>query len=271
MASYTEHYKLKKPAPEDVIDIADLNENADKIEAALMGKAELEDVGTFLAGSETLAETMKAGDLLAVVWEANGAVDDAWSQDANTVKGTGAVCQVEGGALRLRVGSGNGNNSSAGADKPPAVFINESASQALAAISGAKFLELAFTPVSSPYDSRIGVYINYDGPGDGLFVGYDFQGWYWQVYQNGDADWYNGARKAAPERGVSTTLRLEWNGETLTSATLNGETLFQNVNFSAAAPFSNMGRVALRLGCLEATDTEILVTKMTYTGLEGME
>ena len=35
MATYTDNYNLKKPAPEDFADIADLNENADKIDAAL--------------------------------------------------------------------------------------------------------------------------------------------------------------------------------------------------------------------------------------------
>lgn len=53
MASYTEQYRLKKPAPEDVIDIADLNENADKIEEALTGKAEREEL-------EEATKTIKA-------------------------------------------------------------------------------------------------------------------------------------------------------------------------------------------------------------------
>ena len=44
MATYTKNYKLKKPAPEDFADIADLNENTDKIDAALkdtMNKSKL--------------------------------------------------------------------------------------------------------------------------------------------------------------------------------------------------------------------------------------
>ena len=45
MATYTENYKLKKPAPEDFADIADLNENADKIDAALKDKADLDESG----------------------------------------------------------------------------------------------------------------------------------------------------------------------------------------------------------------------------------
>ena len=44
MATYTDNYNLKKPAPEDFADIADLNENADKIDA-LKDKADLDESG----------------------------------------------------------------------------------------------------------------------------------------------------------------------------------------------------------------------------------
>lgn len=45
MASYTEKYKLKKPAPEDFADIADLNRNMDLLEGVLIKKADLDDEG----------------------------------------------------------------------------------------------------------------------------------------------------------------------------------------------------------------------------------
>ena len=45
MATYTDNYNLKKPAPEDFADIADLNENADKIDVALKDKADLDESG----------------------------------------------------------------------------------------------------------------------------------------------------------------------------------------------------------------------------------
>lgn len=45
MATYTDNYKLKKPALEDFADVADLNENADKIDAALKDKADLDESG----------------------------------------------------------------------------------------------------------------------------------------------------------------------------------------------------------------------------------
>lgn len=223
-----------------------------------------------LFGPESLAAELNAGDVLFLAEEANGAVDDAWNQDPTTVKGTGALCQVEDGGLRLRSGSGNGNSSTTGASDPPAVFIDETASQALALSSGVKFLEMVFTPLTEAADSRFGVYLNYDGPGDGFFVGYDPQGWYWQVYQDGEGGWYSGTRKAAPARGTQTTLRLEWEETTLVRAVLNGEVMFQNVSFSGAAPFAHPGRVALKLGRWGTADTEARVEALTYTDQEGM-
>lgn len=45
MATYTKNYNLKKPAPEDFVDVADLNENADLVDAALKKKADLDESG----------------------------------------------------------------------------------------------------------------------------------------------------------------------------------------------------------------------------------
>lgn len=44
MAEFTANYHLKKPAPEDFYNIADFNENADLIDAALAQKADKDDV-----------------------------------------------------------------------------------------------------------------------------------------------------------------------------------------------------------------------------------
>ena len=45
MATYTQNYNLKKPAPEDFVDVADLNNNADIIDATLKKKADLDESG----------------------------------------------------------------------------------------------------------------------------------------------------------------------------------------------------------------------------------
>ena len=45
MATYTENYNLKKPASSDFVDVADINENSDKLDAALKDKADLDSSG----------------------------------------------------------------------------------------------------------------------------------------------------------------------------------------------------------------------------------
>ena len=45
MSTYTTNYNLKKPSLKDFVDVADLNENADRIDAALKKKADLDESG----------------------------------------------------------------------------------------------------------------------------------------------------------------------------------------------------------------------------------
>lgn len=40
--TYTENYRLRKPAGEDFIDIEDLNHNTEQIDAVLAGKASIQ-------------------------------------------------------------------------------------------------------------------------------------------------------------------------------------------------------------------------------------
>lgn len=202
--------------------------------------------------------------LLLVPYTHNGAMDDEWAQDPTTVQGTGAVCAVEGGQLHLKAGSGNGNNATPGASDCPAVFVNETASAELGEVTGAKALELAFTPLSDKATSRFGVYLNYKDTGNGFFVGYDPDGWYWQVYNGGTGSWYSGTRTAAPEAGQEVVLRLEWSGTTLSSATVNGASIFPSVGFSGANA-ERAGRIGLKLSGWGGVVTEVKVSRCDYT------
>lgn len=44
--TYTENYQLKKPGGDDFIDVEDLNENSEKLDAILAGKASIQIGGT---------------------------------------------------------------------------------------------------------------------------------------------------------------------------------------------------------------------------------
>ena len=199
---------------------------------------------------------------------ADGAIHDEWSQDPVTVTGSGAVCQIENGKRHLKADAGNGNNPT---DKvPPAVFIDETMSTALKGVGtdGTAFLEVTFEPNVS--DTRLGLYLNYENPGKGFFVGADATGWFWQIYDGKNNDWYKGSRVAAPGVGTEATLRLEWTGTTLTKATVNGQNLFGdslNLDFSGVLEGNdNVGRVGFKAGVYGSSITDYMLSNIHYTG-----
>lgn len=74
MATYTEHYNLKKPAATDYVNIEDLNGNMDVIDAALAGKADTADVSAKYTKPET---GIPASDLAADVQTSIGKANTA--------------------------------------------------------------------------------------------------------------------------------------------------------------------------------------------------
>ncbi len=206
---------------------------------------------------------------------ADGAIHDKWSQDTATVKGSGAVCQVENGKLRLKADKTNGNSDS-DPNQYPAVFIDETMSTALKGVGadGTAFLEVTFEPTQAPGDSRFGIYLNYENPGKALFVGCDKDGWFWQKYGASGNPWYQGARVAAPTAGTEATLRLEWTGTSLTKATVNGQDLFAEMplDFSGiVVDEANVGRVGFKAGAWSGTATDYYVSNIHYTGQAKVE
>ena len=194
-------------------------------------------------------------------------VHDSWEQDSATVVTDDAVCEVTGeGKLHLKAGSGNWTGTN-GKDAPPAMFVNHTASDALkAAGDGEKFLEMTITPISSKEHTRVGVYLNYTDPGNGFFIGFDATGWLYQLYNGGDGH-FERSGVGAPEAGTDVTLRLEWTGTNLTKATANDQTIFENVDFSAANN-SAEGVVAFKAGgeTEAGIPSEVYLTGITYTG-----
>ena len=205
---------------------------------------------------------------------ADGAIHDVWSQDPATIKGTGAVCEITDGKRHLKADTANGNSDS-NSEQYPAVFIDENMSAALKGVGtdGTAFLEVTFEPNVS--DTRLGLYLNYENPGKGFFVGADATGWFWQTYDGKNNDWYKGSRVAAPGVGTEATLRLEWTGTTLTKATVNGQNLFGdslNLDFSGVLEGNdNVGRVGFKAGVYGSSITDYMLSNIHYTGQAKVE
>ena len=202
---------------------------------------------------------------------ADGAVYDEWEQDAVTVLGTGAICELKDGKRHLKAGSGNANGS-----PYPAVFINKTMSEALAKIGNEEtaFLETTLESYNAASDTRYGVYLNYAGPDAAFFVGADADGWFWQILDGSSNPWYQGTRVPISAAGEKAVLRLEWKGTTLTKATVNGENLFADMplDFSAAAGNATAkGTVGFKAAKFESAITEYNVSKLTYTGQKSVK
>ena len=79
---------------------------------------------------------------------------------------------------------------------------------------------------------RFGIYLGYDTCSNGMFVGYDNQGWFWQKYKGGNGDWYNQTRKPAPTKDKEVKVRVEWNDKYQMTLKLDNETVFNTEDFS---------------------------------------
>ena len=201
----------------------------------------------------------------------DGAVYDKWEQDAATVLGTGASCELKDGKRHLKAGSGNANGS-----PYPAVFINRTMSDALAKLEDGEtaFLETTLESCNARSDTRYGVYLNYANPNAAFFVGADADGWFWQILDGNENPWYQGKRVPISAAGEKAVLRLEWTGTTLTKATVNGKELFGNmpVDFSTAdGNETAKGVVGFKAAKFESAITEYNVSKLTYTGQKSVK
>lgn len=71
------------------------------------------------------------------------------------------------------------------------------------------------TLFSGNTQNRFGFYLGYKDPGNGLFIGFDSGGWFWQKYAGGDGDYFKGKRIPAPSSG-NHTAEIEWTGTVAT-------------------------------------------------------
>ena len=128
----------------------------------------------------------------------------AWALDPHTKKG-GEVLEKDSGWYHFKASAQNGN----AANNPnsyPAVAINNK--EYNFADSG-NFATTIRTKEDGT-KNRFGFYLGYKDPGNGLFIGFDSGGWFWQTYSNGNGDWFKGNRLPAPKAGEKTEINIHW-------------------------------------------------------------
>ena len=173
--------------------------------------------------------------------------ETGWTQD-ETTNSTGCVNELVDGWVHLKSGPNNGN--AVTGTNTPAVFVSDT-------MTGGKFgtVNLAIKPVSGPTETRFGVYLNYENPNNGYFIGYDAGGWFWQRY--GDNGSYEHVGINAPEAGEQVILKITWSDKTITSATVDGQSIFGgstvDINYTTG------DKIAIKCGTLNSQYTDIYV------------
>lgn len=172
--------------------------------------------------------------------------ETGWTQDEAT-NSTGCVNELVDGWVHLKSGPNNGN---AATGTTPAVFVSDT-------MTGGKFgtVNLAIKPVSGPTETRFGVYLNYENPNNGYFIGYDAGGWFWQRY--GDDGSYKSVGIDAPEAGEQVILKITWSDNTITSATVDGQSIFGGSTVDIS--YTTGDKIAIKCGTYNSQYTDIYV------------
>lgn len=178
---------------------------------------------------------------------------DQWHQDTYTIMNdTTAIAPViNGGRLYLSATSDNKNNGDG--SPPPAVFVDDAMTTALAGASGtSRSLSFTFEPNSA--EPCFGIYLNYaentrastngaSGAGKGMFLGYNTPGqWFAQSYDGVQNAWnYSVANQVPLAPGSKYDIKITWNKDGSNATLKVGETtVFNNLNFSG--PVTTMGQ-----------------------------
>ena len=197
---------------------------------------------------------------------AEDGINDAWAQDPESVSGTGAVCAVEDGWLHLKSDPSNGNNPGT----TPAIFVNPNTFD-FSQDGYFDFTLKSNNGNTGQNDSdRFGVYLGYNTDQNGMFVGYDNGGWFWQKYSGGSGEYYGTPRHAAPAQGEEVAVHIEWTADHKMTLALNGETVFEAEDFSGIADVLG-SQIAFKCGSWSQNTTDVLVKDIHYTGQEAAE
>ena len=192
-------------------------------------------------------------------------VNDAWAQDESTVKGDDTICVVEDGWLHLKASTANGNGATDSSSNPlPAVFMNPNSFD----FSKDGYFEATLKSGTAAAETRFGIYLGYKDAGNGMFVGYDTSGWFWQKYQNGGGDYYSGGRISAPEQGVETTFRIDWTADKKMTLTVGGQKAFEE-DFSSLTDLTD--KIAIKVSAWSGKASEVYLQDIHYTGQQEVE
>ena len=207
--------------------------------------------------------------------ELSNGIFDAWTQDPDTVLGNPATNEIYSNAFLHLVSDAANSNSHNDKTGYPAMFVNPTSFD----FTKEGYFEFTLWTAQEPSKTRFGVMLGYDGPGTGMFIGYDTSGWFWQKYTGGGGPWYTGERVAAPAASAYTNVRIDWTSDKKATLTVQEATgsngtpvagseptvVFEKEDFSSLAD-SLSDKIAIKCGTWSGATTNVYLSKIHYTG-----
>ena len=187
-------------------------------------------------------------------------VYDEWKLDEQCTKGGEKLERVKG-KLNFASGAQNGNGTTANANFP-AVAVNPHEFN----FNEEGNFSFKLKNNSQKINSRFGIYLGYTDPGNGMFIGYDSFGWFWQKYKGGTGKWFQGDRVQSPNKGVEADVNISWTADKKVTVKINDAVVFDNEDCSIASWAGN--KIAIKAGSYNGEVTDVTLRDIKYTGQE---
>lgn len=187
-------------------------------------------------------------------------INDAWTLENEA--GVDAVCAVENGWLNLKSGAQNDNTPNSGKQL---MVVNPNKFDFTKAGYFSFTMKSNNANTSQDNSDRFGVYLGYNTAKNGMFIGYDNQGWFWQKYKDGNGAYFTGGRTAAPKDNAEVNVRIEWTADQKMTLKLNDQAVFTNEEFGSIKDVLGT-QIAFKCTSWSGHVSDVLIKDIHYTG-----
>lgn len=187
-------------------------------------------------------------------------INDAWTLENEA--GEDAVCAVENGWLNLKSGAQNDNTPNSGKQL---MVVNPNTFDFTKAGYFSFTMKSNNANTSQDNSDRFGVYLGYNTAKNGMFIGYDNQGWFWQKYKDGNGAYFTGGRTAAPKDNAEVNVRIEWTADHKMTLKLNDQAVFTNEEFGSIKDVLGT-QIAFKCTSWSGHVSDVLIKDIHYTG-----
>lgn len=189
-------------------------------------------------------------------------INDAWTLENEA--GEDAVCAVENGWLNLKSGAQNDNTPNS---RKQLMVVNPNKFDFTKAGYFSFTMKSNNANTSQDNSDRFGVYLGYNTAKNGMFIGYDNQGWFWQKYKDGNGAYFTGGRTAAPKDNAEVNVRIEWTADQKMTLKLNDQAVFTNEEFGSIKDVLGT-QIAFKCTSWSGHVSDVLIKDIHYTGQE---